>query len=76
MTAWRSAADRKAPRLSRGAVKSLDLALFVDGKHNGVRRRIDIEPDDLAQLVDACGRLARGESVGNRCRIQMLDAIH
>jgi hypothetical protein len=38
-----------------GAVKSLDLALFVDGKNNGVRRRIDIESDDVAQLVDERG---------------------
>ena len=34
------------------SVERLDLALFVDGKHDGVRRRVDVEPDDVAQLVD------------------------
>ena len=33
-----------------GAVERLDLALFVDRQDDGVRRRIDIEPDDVAQL--------------------------
>ena len=42
-----------------GAVERLDLALLVDGKHDGVRRGIDIEPDDVAQLVDELG--IRGE---------------
>ena len=35
-----------------GAVERLDLALLVDAEHDGVRRRIDIEPDDVAQLGD------------------------
>src|SRR6516164_11572571 len=35
-----------------GAVESLDLALLVDGQDDGVRRRIDVEADDVAQLVD------------------------
>ena len=35
-----------------GAVERLDLALLVDRQHDGVRRRIDIEADDVAQLVD------------------------
>jgi hypothetical protein len=35
-----------------GPVERLDLALFVDGKDDGVRRRIDVEPDDVVQLVD------------------------
>jgi hypothetical protein len=34
----------------RGAIERLDLAFFVDGQHDGGRRRIDIEPDDVAQL--------------------------
>jgi hypothetical protein len=34
------------------AVERLELALFVDAEDHGVRRRIDIEPDDVAQLVD------------------------
>ena len=35
-----------------GAIESLDLALLVEQKHDGVGRRIDIEPDHVAQLVD------------------------
>ena len=35
-----------------GAIESLDLALLVERKHDGVGRRIDIEPDHVAQLVD------------------------
>jgi hypothetical protein len=38
-----------------GSIERLDLALLVDGKDNGVRRRIDIEPDHVAQLVDERG---------------------
>ena len=34
------------------AVKSLNLALFVDRQDDGVCGRIDIEPDDVAQFVD------------------------
>ena len=34
------------------AVKRLNLALFVDRQDDGVRGRIDIEPDDVAQFVD------------------------
>jgi hypothetical protein len=37
------------------SVERLDLALFVDGEDDGVRRRIDVEPDDVAQLVDEGG---------------------
>ena len=33
-----------------GAVERLDLALLVDRQHDGVGRRIDVEPDDVAQL--------------------------
>lgn len=35
-----------------GAVESLDLALLVDRQHDGMRRRIDIEPDHVAQFGD------------------------
>ena len=34
------------------SVERLDLAFFVDAEHDGVRRRINIEPDDVAQFVD------------------------
>src|SRR5580658_11255233 len=32
-----------------GAVERLDLALFIDREHDGMRRRLDVEPDDLLQ---------------------------
>ena len=32
-----------------GSVQSLNLALFIHREHDGVLRRIDIEPDDVAQ---------------------------
>ena len=32
------------------AVERLDLALLVDGQHHRVGRRIDVEPDDVADL--------------------------
>jgi hypothetical protein len=35
-----------------GAVKRLDLALFVERQNNGVSWRIDIEPDHVAQFVN------------------------
>jgi len=33
------------------AVERLNLALFVDRQDDGVRGRIDVEPDDVAQFV-------------------------
>jgi hypothetical protein len=35
-----------------GAVDGLDLRLFVDREDDGVGGRIDIKPDNIAQLVD------------------------
>jgi hypothetical protein len=35
-----------------GAVEGLDLALFVDREDQAVGRRVDVQPDDLAQLLD------------------------
>ena len=43
----------RQPRL--GAVERLDLALLVDRQHDGMRRRIDVEADDLRA---ACRRSA------------------
>ena len=34
-----------------GAVERLDLALLVDREHDCMRRRIDIEADDIANLA-------------------------
>ena len=44
------------------AVERLDLALLLDAEDDGVRRRVDIEPDDVAQLLDE-GRIV-GELEG------------
>jgi hypothetical protein len=33
-------------------VERLDPAFLVEAEHDGARRRIDIEPDDMAQLGD------------------------
>ena len=35
-----------------GAVEGLDLAFFVDRQHEGMSRRIDVEPNDIPQLLD------------------------
>ena len=35
-----------------GAVERLDLRLFVDREDDGMGGRIDIKPDNIAQLVD------------------------
>ena len=43
------------------AIEGLDLALFVDAEHDGVRRGVDIEPDYVAQLVDELGVLRQLE---------------
>jgi hypothetical protein len=44
-----------APALERqarlGPVERLDLALFINRQHQGVRRRIDVEADDVSPLL-------------------------
>lgn len=35
-----------------GAVERLDLAFLVDRKHDGIRRQVGVEADDVAQFVD------------------------
>lgn len=50
-----------------GAVERLDLALLVDRQHDGMGRRVDIEADDVAQLVDELrivGQLELAPAVG------------
>src|SRR5271170_4247644 len=49
-------------------IEGLDLALFVDAEHHGVRRRIDIEPDHVAQLVDELGVFGSLDSLNCRTR--------
>ena len=36
-------------------VERLDLAFLVDREHDGVRRRVDIEPDDVVELGGEVG---------------------
>ena len=58
-----------------GSVERLDLALFVDAEHDGVRRGISIEPNDVAQLLDegwVIGQLnCRTRCGWSRCARQM-----
>ena len=61
-----------------GAVERLDLALFVDRQDDGVGRRIDIEPDDVAQLVDERGVVGQLE-LPHPMRLEPMgapDALH
>ena len=55
----------RAPRLEAqarlGAVKGLDLALLVDCEDEGMRRRIDLEADEVAQLVGERGIVGQFE---------------
>jgi hypothetical protein len=37
------------------ALESLDLALFIDAKHHGLVRRVEVEADHVAQLLDKEG---------------------
>jgi hypothetical protein len=46
----RSALLYRQPGL--GALEGLDLRLLVDGQHDRVRGRVDVEPDHVAQLGD------------------------
>ena len=61
-----------------GAVERLDLALLVDRQHDGVGRRVDIEADDVAQLVDELrivGQLELPPAVGLQ-PVRLPDAAH
>jgi hypothetical protein len=56
-----------------GAVERLDLALLVDREHDGVRRRVDIEPDHVAQLLDEL-RIVRELELPDPVRLQAVGA--
>ena len=43
-----------------GAVEPLDWHLFIDGQHDGMGWRIDIETDDLVQFGANCGGTSSG----------------
>jgi hypothetical protein len=47
------------------SIKRLDLALLIDRQNDGVRRRIDVEPDHVAHLSTNSGSL---ESLNCRMR--------
>src|SRR5947208_7228725 len=51
----RPAASRLDRQAWLGAVERLYLALFIDAEHHRVRRRVDIQPDDVTQLGDEIG---------------------
>ena len=36
----------------RGAVERLDLGLLIDAQHDGALGRVEVEPDDVADLLD------------------------
>ena len=67
--------DRQA-RL--GAVEGLDLALLVDREHQAVRRRVEIEPDHIAQFGGK-RRVLRQLEAPHPVRLQTVrrpDALH
>ena len=55
------------------AVERLDLALLVDREHDGVRRRVEIEPDHVAQLLDE-PRIVRELELPDPVRLQAVGA--
>ena len=61
----------RQPRL--GAVERLDLRLLVDAEHQRMRRRIDIEADDVAQLGHELG-IARQLELAHPVRLQSVGA--
>ena len=61
-----------------GTVERLDLALLVDRQHDGVGRRVDVEADDIAQLVNeqrVVGELELPPAVGLQA-VRLPDATH
>jgi hypothetical protein len=67
------------PLLQRQArfrsIERLNLALFIHRKHNGVRWRIDIEPDDIAQFVDEL-RIVRELELPDAMRLKPGRRLH
>ena len=56
-----------------GAVERLNLALFIDGQNDGVRWRIDIEPNHVAQFVNEA-RIVRELELANPVRLETVGA--
>jgi hypothetical protein len=60
------------------ALERLDLGLLVDGEHDGVRRRGDVQADDVTDLVDQLriGRqLERLGAVGLQAEVRQMRPI-
>ena len=55
------------------AIERLNLALFVDGQNDGVRWRIDIEPNHVAQFVNEA-RVVRELKLANPVRLETMGA--
>jgi hypothetical protein len=74
-----SAAAARLERQSRlRAIERLDLALLANRKRHRVRRRIEIEADDIGHLGGEL-RVARALERGHPVRLQILrrpDALH
>ena len=47
-----------------GAIEGLDLGLLVDAQHHRRVRRVQVQPDDVAHLVDELGVRRQLEAVG------------
>ena len=74
----RPAASRLDRQAWLGAVERLYLALFIDAEHHRVRRRVDIQPDDVTQLGDEFG-VARQFELPYPVRLEPVrtpDALH
>ena len=56
-----------------GTIESLNLALFIDRQDNGVRGRIDIEADHIAQFIDEL-RIVREFELANPVWLEPMGA--
>ena len=62
---------QRQPRL--GAVERLNLAFLINRQNDGVRRRIDVKPDDVAQFVDEF-RIVRQFELPDPMRLEAMGA--
>ncbi len=73
-----SGAALRQRKAGLGAVERLNLALLINREHDGVRRRIDVQADDIAQLRDEF-RIVRKFELAHPMRLQSVsapDAMH
>ena len=67
----RAAAAALEGQSGLSAIERLDLAFLIHREHHGVRRRVDVETDDIAQLgreVRVVGQLELAQSVRLKAR--------